>query len=185
MSYKSDVAKMLLTGEWLPLSYAAGLIDRDNHTVMNWAKAGHVRVHEFGPKQTNLYYVADVLRMNETNPKIKERERKEDIRMQRSKWYSRLREFLLEARPMCYNFKECRQTADQLAHIVANTKINHVRYGWWAINHEMNVRTSCGKCNSKAMGLVRGDAERELHMKRIHEILKSQGADPWTGPIKK
>lgn len=99
------------------------------------------------------------------------------------KHYAEMWARIMNEHPLCWNYEECKRTSNQFAHIVANTKANHKRYGWWAINHEDNVRQSCCRCNDKAMSLARGDAGKKAHMDRIHAKLKADGIDPWKGRI--
>lgn len=179
--YKIEVAQLLLSGEWLPLMYLSAYLGRDVQTVRDWARAGKISCRHYGNKCTNLYNVEDAIIVNQKSPKMKNRSRKGNTMADKRKYYFELWNKVLEDRPLCWNFEECKNPSSELAHIVANTKSNHQCYGWWAVNHRDNVRQSCRCCNDKAMSLVRGDAARKRHMDKIYDKLKAEGIDPWKG----
>ena len=179
--YKIEVAQLLLSGEWLPLMYLSAYLGRDVQTVRDWARAGKISCRHYGNKCTNLYNVEDAIIVNQKSPKMKNRSRKGNTIADKRKYYFELWNKVLEDRPLCWNFEECKNPSSELAHIVANTKANHIRYGWWAINHEDNIVPSCKRCNAKAMGIVRGDEERKEHIKKIHKKLEAENIDPFEG----
>lgn len=78
----------------------------------------------------------------------------------------------------------CDEPATESAHIIAQTKANIKKYGFFVIQSQHNQRKTCHSCNSKAMGEARGDAERGLIASWILCVLVASGIDPFTGPRK-
>lgn len=200
--YQVEVAKLMMSGEWLPLQYLAAYLNRTPLTVKHWSKMGLVTERNFGDKKKNLFNVEEAIAADKIQPrytkrdaadcrtdkaaraarKAKEAERVE-MQSKRQKHYAAMWEEIMAKEPLCWNYEECKNPSNEFAHIVANTKSNHQCYGWWAVNHRDNVRQSCRCCNDKAMSLVRGDAARKRHMDKIYEKLKAEGIDPWKGRI--
>ena len=193
--YQVEVAKLMMSGEWLPLQYLAAYLNRQQLTIKTWAKNKWIDEKYFGEKRTNMYNVEQAIGVDKKQPrhesKISRKEAKaarmakeaERVEMQskRQKYYAAMWEEIMEKEPLCWNYEECKNPSNEIAHIVANTKSNHTCYGWWAVNHRDNVRQSCRCCNDKAMSLVRGDAARKRHMDKIYDKLKAEGIDPWKG----
>ena len=47
-----------------------------------------------------------------------------------------------------YQCQRCGERATEVAHRIANTKVNNKKYGIKVIAHAFNKRASCPKCNS-------------------------------------
>lgn len=195
--YQIEVAQLMMSGEWLPLQYLAAYLNRQQLTIRNWSKKGMVAVRNFGSNKTNMYNVEQAIAVDKKQsrfkPNVSRKEAKaarmakeaERVEMQskRQKHYAAMWMEIMAKEPLCWNYEECKNPSNEIAHIVANTKSNHTCYGWWAVNHRDNVRQSCRACNDKAMSLVRGDAARKRHMDKIYDKLKAEGIDPWKGRI--
>lgn len=74
--------------------------------------------------------------------------------------------------PTC---KYCNEQATEAAHIVANTKANVAKYGFYAINNRANMVPTCHAHNSKAMQEVRGQSEKDAHIEQIKQMLVNGG----------
>lgn len=75
----------------------------------------------------------------------------------------------------------CDDPATESAHIIAQSKANIKRYGFFVIQNRRNQRKTCHDHNSTAMGEARGDAERELLVSCILRGLELRGLDPFCG----
>lgn len=80
-----------------------------------------------------------------------------------------------EVMAMYPNCRYCDEQATEAAHIVANTKSNVAKYGFYAINNRANLVPTCHAHNSKAMQEVRGQAEKDVHMEHIKQSLVKDG----------
>ena len=98
--------------------------------------------------------------------------------MTRPQAYRLRRHTLLDSHPRC---AYCVSAATEVAHIVANTKANHKKYGWWTVNHINNLVATCRVHNARAMQEARGIVAKNALMTAIQDSLIMSGVDPWDG----